>query len=58
MSNEEEFNLAESIKTFMPLTKQVRVLVVDGDAACLTIVSKMLLTFGYKGNNQRDCVFA
>ncbi|XP_048321685.2 two-component response regulator ARR14 isoform X2 [Ziziphus jujuba] len=48
MSNEEEFNLAESIKIFLPLTKEVRVLVVDGDAACLTLVSKMLLIFGYK----------
>ncbi|KAM1286541.1 hypothetical protein ACFX2J_000584 [Malus domestica] len=46
--NDEKAVPVESMKNCSPVPEAVTVLAVDGDSACLTLLSRMLCKLGYK----------
>ncbi|XP_009340629.2 putative two-component response regulator-like APRR8 [Pyrus x bretschneideri] len=46
--NDEKAASLESMKNSTPVLEGVNVLAVDGDSACLTLLSRMLCQLGYK----------
>lgn len=57
MSDEKAISI-ESVNSSSPRLEAVSVLVVDGDSACLAILSRMLSNLGYKGKHFFLFIFA
>lgn len=56
MSDEKAISI-ESVNSSSPRLGAVSVLVVDGDSACLAILSRMLCNLGYKGKHRFPFLF-